>query len=256
MDPESIAWINHIRTREIEILLKRLPRLGGDLLEIGGGSGHQASLMAKRGLRVVSLDVPSSGYREQRVFDVLDYDGVHIPFPDASFDVVFSSNVLEHVVELDRLEAEMLRVLRADGRAIHIVPTHRWRLSTWLTHYPGLLALIWRRARRGSRRDVLPGGREPRTGADWVSLLRQAVVPARHGERGTVFTEYAHFHPRRWSAHFEGAGWRIVDSFDLGLFYTGNLLAWRHLPITLRERLGHLVGGVTQCFVLEKRKRV
>ena len=48
----------------------------------------------------------------------------------------------------------------------------------------------------------------------------------------------------------------LVDSFDLGLFYTGNLLAWRHLAITLRERLGHLVGGATQCFVLEKQKRV
>lgn len=255
MDPESIAWINHIRTREIEILLEKLPLLGGDLLEIGGGSGQQALLLAKRGLRVVSLDVPSSGYREQRVFDVLDYDGVHIPFPDASFDLLFSSNVLEHVIELDRLEAEMLRVLRDNGRAIHIVPSHRWRLWTWLTHYPGVLALIWRRARRGSWREVLPGGHEMRTGGDWVSVLRKAVIPARHGERGTVLSEYLHFHPGRWSAHFEGAGWRVTDSFDLGLFYTGNLLAWRHLPIALRERLGHLVGGATQCFVLEKRER-
>jgi hypothetical protein len=120
---------------------------------------------------------------------------------------------------------------------------------------PGLLALIWRRARRGSRREALPGEHETRTSADWVSVLRKAVIPARHGERGTVFSEYHHF-IRRWSAHFERAGWHIVDSFDLGLFYTGNMLAWRHLPITLRERFGHIVGGATQCFVLEKRKRV
>ena len=255
MDPESIAWINHIRTREIEILFEKLPQLAGDLLEIGGGSGQQASLIAKRGLRVVSLDVPSSGYREQRLFDVLDYDGVHIPFPDASFDVVFSSNALEHVIELDRLESEMLRVLRANGRAIHIVPSHRWRFWTWLTHYPGSLALIWRRVRRGSWPGDLPSGHKPRTTVDWVSALRKAMIPARHGERGTVISEYLHFHPRRWGAHFEGAGWHIVDSFDFGLFYTGNMLARRHLPITLRERFGRLVGGATQCFVLEKRKR-
>jgi len=255
MDPESIAWINHIRTREIEILFEKLPQLGGDLLEIGGGSGQQASLMAKRGFRVVSLDVPSSGYREQRLFDVLDYDGVHIPFPDASFDVIFSSNALEHVIELDRLEAEMLRVLRANGRAIHIVPSHRWRLWTWLTHYPGLLALIWRRVRRGPSREAMPNGHETSTGADWVSLLRKALIPARHGERGTAFSEYLHFHPRRWSAHFERTGWHIVDSFDLALFYTGNMLARRHLPITLRERLGRVLGGATQCFVLEKREK-
>lgn len=43
MDPESIAWINHIRAREIEILSEKLPLLGG-MLEIGGGSGRRASL--------------------------------------------------------------------------------------------------------------------------------------------------------------------------------------------------------------------
>lgn len=29
------------------------------------------------------------------------------------------------MIDLDRLEAEMLRALRANGRAIHIVPSHR-----------------------------------------------------------------------------------------------------------------------------------
>jgi hypothetical protein len=101
----------------------------------------------------------------------------------------------------------------------------------------------------------MPNGHETRTGADWVSLLRKALIPARHGERGTVFSEYLHFHPRQWSAHFERTGWHIVDSFDLALFYTGNMLARRHLPIPLRERFGHLVGGATQCFVLEKAEK-
>jgi SAM-dependent methyltransferase len=254
MDPQSIAWVNLIRTREIEILFERLPRLHGDLLEIGGGSGQQALLLARRGLHVVSLDVPSSGYREERVFEMLDYDGVHIPFPDASFDVVFSSNALEHVIQLDRLEAEMLRVLRPNGRAIHIVPSHRWRLWTWLTHYPSVLALIWRRARRASPREALPSEQERRATPNWVSLVQKALIPSRHGEHGTAVGEYAHFHPHRWAAHFEDAGWRIVDSFDLGIFYTGSLLARWHLPIALRERFGHLIGGATQCFVLEKRQ--
>jgi SAM-dependent methyltransferase len=255
MDAESIDWINAVRRREIEILFRRLPWLGGDLLEIGGGSGQQAALLQERGLRVLSIDVPDSGYRHQRIFEVIQYDGARIPFPDARFDLVFSSNTLEHVAQLDALEAEMQRVLRPGGRAVHIVPSHRWRLWTWLTHYPGALSLIWHRHRlrpraeaRVPRTEYASGGR-----GHWMSLLRKALIPDRHGERGTVVSEYAYFHPRWWSAHFERAGWRVVETFDMGLFYTGNMVVRRHLSMAARERLGHLIGGATQCYVLELR---
>lgn len=255
MDPESIDWVNAVRRREIEILFRRLPWLAGDLLEIGGGSGQQAALLADRGLRVVSIDVPGSGYRHQRVFDVIDYDGAHIPCPDASFDMVFSSNTLEHVAELDALEAEMQRVLRAGGRAIHIVPSHRWRLWTWLTHYPGALALISRRLRRWSQRALPSTAHAPGASEHWLSLVRKALVPDRHGERGTVLSEYSYFRPHWWRAHFERTGWRVVETFDMQLVYSGNMLARHHLSMPARERLGRLIGGATQCFVLEKRPK-
>src|SRR5262249_42712171 len=112
---------------------------------------------------------------------------------------------------------EMHRVLRPGGRAIHIVPSHRWRLWTWLTHYPGALALISRRLRRRGRCPVPPTQHAPE---QRLSLLRKALVPDRHGERGTVVSEYSYFHPRWWRAHFERTGWRVVETFDIALFYT------------------------------------
>jgi hypothetical protein len=33
------------------------------------------------------------------------------------------------------------------------------------------------------------------------------------------------------------------------------MLVRRHLPIPLRERFGRVVGGATQCFVLEKAEK-
>jgi SAM-dependent methyltransferase len=50
------------------------------------------------------------------------YDGVSLPFEDASFDTVLSVQVLEHTAEPQRLLEEMSRVLRPDGLMILNAP--------------------------------------------------------------------------------------------------------------------------------------
>jgi SAM-dependent methyltransferase len=45
-----------------------------------------------------------------------------LPFPDQSFDVVLASEVLEHIAEPEAGLAEMVRVLRADGRVLLGLP--------------------------------------------------------------------------------------------------------------------------------------
>ena len=47
-----------------------------------------------------------------------------LTFPDASFDVVVTQDVLEHVFHPDRAMAEIARVLRPDGLHIFTTPKH------------------------------------------------------------------------------------------------------------------------------------
>jgi len=49
--------------------------------------------------------------------DVRTYDGRHLPFEPATFDIVFSNAVLEHVMDLPNLAKETARVLRPGGVA-------------------------------------------------------------------------------------------------------------------------------------------
>ena len=51
--------------------------------------------------------------------------GEDLPFPDASFDLVLSNEVIEHVQDDVRACAEMVRVLRRGGRAVIFCP-NRW----------------------------------------------------------------------------------------------------------------------------------
>jgi ubiquinone/menaquinone biosynthesis C-methylase UbiE len=77
---------------------------------------------------VVGIEVADNFYIPHRVMDIRQYDGQSIPFPHHSFDVVFSSNVLEHIKDEETIHQEMHRVLSAGGVGVHIVPTHTWRL--------------------------------------------------------------------------------------------------------------------------------
>ena len=72
---------------------------------------------------------------------VQTYDGSNLPFPDGSFDFIFSQQVIEHlegsVIEAYVREEE--RVLLNGGRAYHQIP-HRWtpwesHTKTWCVHY-------------------------------------------------------------------------------------------------------------------------
>ncbi len=241
----EIDWIDRLRAAELELVLHRLPWLKGELLEIGGGSGRQAALLAGRGLTVTAIDLASSSYRGVRSFPIVEYDGVHIPFAAERFDVVFSSNTLEHIAALDAFEREMRRVLRPGGRAVHVLPTHWWRLWSSLAHYPGILALLARRGMPGPASDPTAPPRRP------SELLMKVLVPPRHGERGSIWSEHRYFHPRWWTRHFAASGWRVVDSFDIGLFYTGYMILSARMPLAVRQRLGHMLGSATRCYVLE-----
>src|SRR5262249_61191740 len=110
----SYAHLDELRRAEIDGIVSLFPPRAR-VLEVGAGSGRQARELERRGFQVTAVELPDSNYAAHRVFPIVDYDGAVIPLPDASVDVVFSSNVLEHVPDLARLHAEIRRVLAPGG---------------------------------------------------------------------------------------------------------------------------------------------
>jgi SAM-dependent methyltransferase len=60
---------------------------------------------------------------------------VHLAFPPASFDLVYSFAVLEHVRDVDATLQSVLTVLRGGGRFCFVVPMHEFRVIGPLPEY-------------------------------------------------------------------------------------------------------------------------
>ncbi len=94
--------------------------LAGELLDFGCGSKAYKDLFTVK--KYIGLDVEQSGHpHTQESIDVF-YDGRDIPFPDASFDSCFSSQVFEHVFDLEYSLKEINRILKPGGKCLFVVP--------------------------------------------------------------------------------------------------------------------------------------
>jgi SAM-dependent methyltransferase len=106
----------------MRFLVSRLSRLSGKVLDVGCGEMPFRALLGPDA-SYTGIDVPSAqafGMGESP--DIVPFDGRSIPFPDASFDHVLCTEVLEHVEEPSALISEMLRVLRPGGTIMVTVP--------------------------------------------------------------------------------------------------------------------------------------
>ena len=230
-------YVNWVRRAELDRVLPLL-KPGDRILEIGAGSGEQARILTGLGYEVEPIDLPQSSYAADRVFAVTDYDGRHFPFPDASFDVVFSSNTLEHIRDLEAIHAEVKRVLKPGGRCIHILPTGSWQFWTIIAAFPRAL------------RELLHA-RSVRHMAQGLRYLAVAIFPPRHGERGTALLEMWLFRPQWWRRHFRRNGLDIVSDGAVGLFYTGVAYYGFRWSRERRERLARSLGSSTHLFELK-----
>jgi SAM-dependent methyltransferase len=244
-----LSFERDIRLEELSSVIGLLPP-GGRILEIGAGAGWQSEVLTRAGYRVASIDLPGSGYRSLQRGPVVQYDGYRMPFGDARFQCLFSSNVLEHVKDLEAFQVEARRVLKADGVAIHLMPSAMWRFWTFWTHY---LFLIKKFALWTAQCQV-----PPQSGASnvsmvkrtWPELLRRILLPERHGEFGNSVTESYYFSRFRWRSVFLRTGWIVAGVRPTRLFYTGHLILDRSLSVRLRHFLSFVLGSSCLIYVL------
>lgn len=96
-------------------------KLTGKILDFGCGAKPYAGYFTHAD-EYIGLDIEKSGHaHEDEQIDVY-YDGKRIPFEENHFDAVFSSEVFEHVFNLEEVLPEIHRVLKPGGKLLFTCP--------------------------------------------------------------------------------------------------------------------------------------
>ena len=145
--PDTLEWFLEVERYRYDVYgpwmreLMEFDRHPGEkILEIGAGIGTDHAQFAKAGGIMHDLDLAGGHLRlAQRNFRLRGLEGTFlhgdaesIPFPDNTFDLVYSNGVIHHTPNTARVVGEIYRVLKPGGRCIIMVyaenSLHYWRI--------------------------------------------------------------------------------------------------------------------------------
>lgn len=231
-----MKYLEHLRRYELDLVLPQMTA-GSKILEIGAGAGWQAQVLAEKGYLVEAVDTEGSCYEPERIRPVALYDGHTLPYPNETFDIVFTSNVLEHIPHVEEFQNEIQRVLKRAGIAIHVLPSASWRFWTSVAYYVNLT------------RETM---HVPARFRGKLYHLRDNRYPPRHGDRGNSFTELYLFSRRAWLKLFMATGWVVENTYANKIFYTGYDIFNLRLPLRVRRCMSYALGSSCNIICLRK----
>lgn len=128
-------------SERLNIIKKYIPiKKEWNILEVGGGFGNFQLYMDLNGYTIAGIEPDEDCIKIiNKRFEmmgkkstVIEGVGENLPFPDASFDLIISFQVLEHVQNVKAVLKECFRVCKPGGYIYIVVPNYN---SFWEPHY-------------------------------------------------------------------------------------------------------------------------
>jgi SAM-dependent methyltransferase len=122
-DPEPWEWERR------KALLLAAARPGERVLDLGCGAGRFVAALRDAGAEAVGVELAQAALERARAnvpgadLRLVEPDG-SLPLEHGSVDLVWCSEVLEHVADTEHVLLELRRVLRPGGRLLATVPFH------------------------------------------------------------------------------------------------------------------------------------
>lgn len=146
---DQSPFLGLLRSNAVRVpfFVKHFPKTGRhnswlSVLDVGCGGGFLSEALAKLDYNVTGIDLSESAiinaknHAQSQGLKNINYmvgSALNLPFPDASFDVVVASDVLEHIPDIDKTISEISRVLKPSGVFVFDCINKTW--WSYLFHY-------------------------------------------------------------------------------------------------------------------------
>jgi SAM-dependent methyltransferase len=219
-------WLHEYRTEELNRIFSGCPEgIFTTGLELGAGDGFQGTLLTRYVSRLVETEIDpailSLPPRRSVEYHVCDAEEVGGCFGEQEFDLVFSSNLLEHLPNPDKALQGMRGVMKDDGLMIHVMPTPFWKACQLAFYVPNRFILLLERI-TGARGAVEETGavssevpheadNNPKIGRQRHGRAYRLFLPEPHGVSSGHLQEFCAFRRSKWRKEFDQAGLQLID---------------------------------------------
>lgn len=215
-------------------------------LELGAGSGFQSRQLLRYTHELVSTDLDTDRLKRVPVpgitYVMCDAELVDHCFGERSFDLVFASNLFEHLPDPERALRGIGAVLKPGGIVILVMPNALWKTFSLLGFYPNAARLAFRALRKGRLAQLLkrylsreqPPLREIGNNRKSAPPDARAGIlwPTPHGAYPDHRTEFWMYRKKRWIALFTACGFTpiavrfgpVSSGYGFGFARLGRLL--------------------------------
>ena len=248
-------WWEKIRMEELETALEIFSNEKNlDILEIGGRDGFQANIISKKGHKVTSIDInPLS----PQIHLVQKGDITKLDFADDSFDLIYSSNMLQEIYNIDKAFMEMKRVLKKDGIIIHIVPSSWWSIITNFWHYCLIPKYLIKsnkiqqifNSKKVTNIDIQNNKEENKNSKSTTNLKKLFFHPL--GTNTSFIHEIFYFSKFYWKKLFKKNGFNMINEKNCPYFYSAYSI-FRFKFLKFRKFLASI--GITSCYCFIMKK--
>ncbi len=240
-----ISKLHKARKKQISTIFGKVPQKYFSMgLELASGDGFQSELLLD-----YIKNFTSSEYNEEDLNNTnaeITYVGIDAEKLDTSFDaqhfeLIFSSNLLEHLPDSHSCISAMHTVLKDSGICVQVMPNPSWKIGKLLLFYPNLIISLPRRLFRKlfstKQAQIKPEKtriNNPKLIDSKLGRLRRLFIPGVHGVSRGNMIEIADFRKQRWINEFEQNGFKIIHILK-GPFFIGEL---SHRANEILEKMG------------------
>jgi len=230
---EVMGYRYNIYAPWLKKAIVRLEVRNKKILEVGCGMGMDLLQFAKRGAKVVGIDLVSYHIElaqelfkmkiSSRNYEIFQADAESLPFKNESFDLVYSFGVLHHTPNIKKAIREIWRVLKPDGKVM-VGLYHRNSYYYWFNLF-FIQGIIKRRLHKMTMDEILRRTEFSRSEAkplvkvysrrDCYVLFKDFInvkVRTYHFTNDQIFPSHINPFFSKYLSCFDFLGWYVLSS--------------------------------------------